>query len=275
MKKNIFLSLSLLIVPMNYVLTLNDTIIRGEKHILLESKALEFFDGTSIGVNANTLEMIGLIRREINKVLIGERQQDGTYRGLYEFGGKRYSVKQLAELEQQKNLPPEQAEDLHNVFKIAREDIKKNFRPFMASARNTKHHMVKLVEESCRKRDKMDSFLLNWAEQKVGHEEEGFDLYISDAAKLSSFCVDLLNFLGDLVRSCPNAQKLFVYRVKKFKKINQILPKVLQPIKNNKLSIQKAFMHYLKEYHVDNLEVADITQEKLENLLQRFMQNKR
>ena len=130
--------------------------------------------------------------------------------------------------------------------------------------------MIKLVEESCRKRDKMDSFLLNWAEQKVGQEEEGFDRYITDATKLDSFCVDLLNFLGDLVRSCPKAQKLFITRVKKCKKIHQMLPKLVQNMKN-KGNIQKTFMHYLKEHHVDNFDITGITYDALDKLLKDFM----
>jgi len=269
--KKIFFSLTLLVSSIIYTET-EHKVPKNNQHITLESEVLHLFDGTSIGVNADTLELIGLIRREINIVLIGRKTKDGKYVGLYKFENNLYSLEELAETEKRiSTLTPQQRTKLDDAFKAAREDIKKNFRPFIESARNTKHHMVKLVEESCHKRNNMKSFLLNWAEQKVGEEEKGFDCYINNAEKLKSFCVDLLNFLGDLVRSCPKAQKLFRERVKKCKKISTMMPSIFKNIKNNKSTIQKAFMHYLKEHRVDKLQLSEITHNKLQNLLKEFI----
>lgn len=278
MKKAIILSIiSLLLYKTIYTTESNKQtrVAHGQQNIILESTVLHLFDGTSIGINANVIELIGLTRRETNKILVGKKK-DGKRIGLYKLNGILYSVKELIKIKQQATLSSEKAQELQKCFLQAKNDVRKTFEPFLESIQKTKYYMTKLIEESCRKRKNMDSYLLNWAEEKPGAEEKSFNNNINTLEDLNKFCSDLLNFLGDMVRSCPKAQKQFVQRVKKCKKIHQIINILIRNIKiNQKDSLKKAFMLYIKNDYIDKMELAKITKSKIKSLLAKFLKQYR
>src|SRR4051812_1179245 len=83
MKKYIVLSLaSFLVLPT----------CPKELNIKLESPVLHIFDGTAIGVNADVIELIGLVRREINSIL---------YNKQYTISLQDYCLKDLVAMEQE------------------------------------------------------------------------------------------------------------------------------------------------------------------------------
>ena len=90
--------------------------------------------------------------------------------------------------------------------------MKQNFNkivtPFLGQARGAKEPMFLLISESCTKRNHPKSLLLDWAHSS-GDEMESFDRSVTSFALLDGFCGDLVNFLGDLVHSCPKAKAQF------------------------------------------------------------------
>jgi len=262
MKKLFTLSLSCLLVP-----TIHAHTQRIENNIELTSPVLKMFDGTTIGINADIIELIGLVRREVNIMILGQKSKNGSYTGSYEFEGKLYSVTNLVDLEQDKTTDISRTHALHDLLQKIKVEFIKKVDPFMASARKTKHQMMVLVEESAHKRHKENTLLLKWADATEGREEEVFMKEVTTFAALEDFAYDLLDFLGDLIRSCPNARQQFVERAKKCNKIHLLLPKALPKID---AEAQKAFMHYLKDKHVDKMELRDITIESIETFFHRF-----
>jgi hypothetical protein len=244
----------------------------AETEIILTAEVLHLFDGTSIGVNANVIELIGLVRREINNMLIGEKDADNNRHGRYELDGRMLTVEQLVLLE--KDLRYAHHAGLAACLRKVKDDLKKTVTPFMDSARASKRQMLVLVEEDCDKRNNKDCLLLRWAEAPEGDEISMFDDQISSFAILARFCNDLLNFLGDLVRSCPKGREQFVQRVEKCKKVNQLLPEALTAIKvSNRQEFQRQFMHNFKTNHADKMTLTDITQKKVETLAKEYLKN--
>jgi len=88
---------------------------------------------------------------------------------------------------------------------------------YLESARGAKEQMLVLMEESCQKRDRMDSFILRWADAPEGCETVLSEKEIITFRHFDLFLSDLLNFLEDLTYSCPKAFGQFVakYRAKK------------------------------------------------------------
>lgn len=88
---------------------------------------------------------------------------------------------------------------------------------YLDSARGAKEQMLLLMEESCQKRDRMDSFILRWADAPEGSETVLSEKEIVTFKHFDLFLSDLLNFLEDLTYSCPKAFGQFVakYRAKR------------------------------------------------------------
>jgi hypothetical protein len=172
-----------------------------------------FIDGQLIG-------SIFKIARDIQAMQFGKHTQQGRV-GMYTFDRTPHSIRTLAEVEKgvhealksaQSNKERAVAEkrqaDLKVLLKTMKQDFKKAVTPFLALARGAKSIMVLLISQSCEDRNRQKSELLNWA---YSQEDEmvTFDKSITSFALFDDFCTDLVNFLGDLVHSCPKARAQF------------------------------------------------------------------
>jgi hypothetical protein len=272
MKKIVTFSLaSLLAGPaLTYVQKINAA---DESTIILESPILHILDGNFI--DADIIELIAKIRREINKILIGEKVADNTMIGRYVVNGKAYSVRELIPLE--KNGSATLKHDLDVALLAAKKDLHGCVSPFIETLHSFKHQLLELIKESCRKRGMDTTLLLRWSEAGKGEETRIFNEDVTSFELYNKFCTDLLNFLNDLVNSCPQAKTQLTVRYDKCQKARIIIKEII-PTRNTNASEQKAleekFMRYLKEHHIDKLSISEVTKEKLEALFTKFIHQK-
>ena len=97
---------------------------------------------------------------------------------------------------------------LNVLLKTMKLDFNRIVTPFLGQARGAKEPMFLLISESCTKRNRPKSLLLDWAHSS-GDEMVSFDKSVTNFALFESFCGDLVDFLGDLVHSCPKARAQF------------------------------------------------------------------
>ena len=175
------------------------------KNIILTSPGLSIIDGTSWGINEYVIANIQHIGAAIKKLQVGAKDpHEEKNRGNYSYQNKKYTLLELVELE--KIVAKEDAHHLHvALLEIVRNSISEITEPFMKNANDIKEYMVQLIDESCTKRNRRDSLLLLWAQQKKGSELAYFKENLTSFSAINIFCNDLLTFLTDLVRSCPKA----------------------------------------------------------------------
>jgi hypothetical protein len=86
--------------------------------------------------------------------------------------------------------------------------------PFNDHARGVQKLIIALTEESCSKRNRGDSFLLTWGECPEGKEVEMLTKQMTSVKQFDQFLTDLVNFLKDIIYSCPKARADFLVLVK-------------------------------------------------------------
>lgn len=287
---------SCLVIRFLIFASLNCTLISKET-VTLESSVLRLVDGTFI--NADTIECMRKFQRYIGALLFGDQSSDGTRTGRYEYNGKKYGVHALAQIEQElaaqqpvgtpaTQIPagtPQPAPSADNIItqhqqllaalQEAKNDFIKLSEEFKSLAQGAKQTMVKLIEESCVKRGRPDSLFLTLAKAKDDNETTTFDMHVVSFATLESVCIDLLNFLTDLIHSCPKANMQFKLRLEKWAKIKGILPEAMQAITAMyQDTIQIAFLGYIKSVHLDKLTLEEITLHKLQVLFEEFLKQR-
>jgi len=208
------------------------------QHLLLRSPIIEFIDGKTIGINDSVINLILQVRGHIKKILFGKKLDNGHFEGHFNFDGHLCSVRMLKTLEakhvqefhekeiQYANDAQTLAEirakykqfmhKLHMLFEQAKHEFKSNITPFAKNARGAKAQMLALIEESCTKRQRPDSLLLKWADTDEHTEMKFFDEKVTSFEALDQFCIDLANFLGDLMNSCPKAMAQYEKTKKKW-----------------------------------------------------------
>ncbi len=274
MKKIITLSLaSLLAGPVfSYAQKTPANATMEEDTIILESSILHMFDG--IFIDADVIQSIGFIRREINKILIGEKNSDGLLVGRYLINGKLYSIRDLILIEENasESLKKELARCLHD----AKKDLQNCVGPFIDTIHSAKYQILELIKESCKKRGMDTTTLLRWSEAGYGEETKIFNEDIKSFSLYNKFCTDLLNFLGDLVRSCPRGMAQFTTRCK-IQKASTIIKGIVTTRSSTAATskaLEQKFMQHLKDHHIDKLTITEITKERIEPLFIKFMNQK-
>jgi hypothetical protein len=234
--------------------------LRSKEAVILESPVLKLVDGTFF--NADTIEQMRNFQRLILALILGDQTPDGSRVGRYEYKGKKYGIHALALIEQQMNQSssaesPEMVEDAQQLLvtlQEAKNDFIKLSEEFKSMAQGAKQTMVKLIEESCSKHGRLDSVFLILVRAKDDNETTTFDMHVVSLTLLESVCIDLLNFLNDLINSCPKANMQFKLRLEKWAKIKGILPEAMQTIATTyQDTIQTAFLGYIKTVHLDKL----------------------
>jgi hypothetical protein len=249
----------------------------SKQHITLESHALSTFDGSSVGINAEVVHLIIFARKSINQQLFGIHNPDNSYTGMYTFNNKQYTIQQLVKIEDAATGSGNSAdrEGLQAILRAAKKDLLNKLHSFMENARNSKQLLLVLIEEDCTKRNLDDhSLLIKWGEADTAAQELAiFDEHIYSLRLFNRFCCDLLNFLGDLLASCPKGAEQFKHLCEKRTKAATLIPQLtgFQKIGLAKREkFKNEFAQYLFIHHLNKLNIADITPDTLETLLNEF-----
>ncbi len=205
-----------------------------EDHVFLESELLKFADDKPFGIHAEYIGFMLQIIREINEILDGKKATKGAQpRGIFTLQSAACSIRQLrmieAEIEAEiaqltasndaKKQPKIDALlAKKSAIKTCLEEAIKYFAakilPFNDHARGVQKLIVALIEESCIKRNRKDSFILTWGECPEGKELEVLTKQLVTIKQFDTFLTDLVNFLKDIIYSCPKARASFMALVK-------------------------------------------------------------
>jgi hypothetical protein len=156
-------------------------------------------------INSTLFNKILILRQHLSNMLFGMLTKDGVRIGIYPFGEQKYSIQQLANLEQEAGLGQLQETLVH-----AKTDFEQQTLEFLGLAKSFKSQMLILIDESLRLHRRHESILLTWAEAKDGQEMLSFEKNVKSFDDFARFLHDLLNYLDDLIASCPKAQKVFL-----------------------------------------------------------------
>jgi hypothetical protein len=249
----------------------------ADNKVMLESPIIKIADGSII--NADKVEFIRKYRRQLLEFILGESLPNNQRKGKYNLYGKWYSVEELARIEREasnstmeKDIKLKSA--LQEVLTHAKADFIVYSKEFIENGRGSKNIMTVLIQEDCQKRDRADSHLLEWAKTKEGQESTMFERQIKNFNDYYYFLSDLVNFLFDLVHSCPKAEAQFKDRVKKWSAVREILPVVFKKahVKTEQVS-EIEFLKYLKERYLDSLTSDDITPSVIVPLLAEYVKH--
>lgn len=168
--------------------------------IKLTSPILAVIDGLPGILDEHTIHKTLYVRQELMRLQFGILDKKTKERKpQHMFQGKAYTLGGLVKLEKNN---PSLREELNKLLYKIREEFIIITDPFVAESKGTKQQMMILITESCKKRKRMNSLLLNW------HEDNEKESLIKNATSFKifdQFCTDLSNFLKDLVISCPKA----------------------------------------------------------------------
>jgi hypothetical protein len=257
----------------------------SEKVIRLESPVIKLSDGTFI--NADKIEFIRKFRRTLLSFILGDQLPNNQRKGRYLFYGKWHSIESLACIEQElmsalqvernnekKVAIEEQLCALKELLTHAKADFIVQSSEFIESGRGSKNITIVLIQEDCLQRNRPDSLLLDWARTKEGQESTMFEQQITSFGNYYHFLTDLVNFLLDLVHSCPKAEQQFKERVAKWSAIKAILPTVLKKahVKNDAIN-EIEFLKYLKERYIDSMTLHEITPQVVVPLLIEYIKH--
>jgi hypothetical protein len=241
-----------------------------EHEIKLESPVIKIADGSFI--NADKIEFMRKFRRTLLTLILGEESSNGQRKGD--------GLQALAHMEQELDQLP--ATPATNAKKIALEEeltrLKAFFivhsHEFMESGRGAKNILIVLIQEDCEKRNRPESLLLEWAKTKEGHETTMFEQRINSFHDYYHFCTDLVNFLLDLIHSCPKAENQFKDRVSKWGAVKKILPILIKKahVKTENFN-EIEFLKYLKERYLDKITLEEITPQTIVPLLIEYIKH--
>ncbi len=181
----------------------------------LNDPVLEGIDGVSGLMDANKIKNSIWMIKEIKKIHGGSIRVNAAGKGdprsntLKEvmFQGKKQDLKSLIDIE--KHVDQLSAQDkaaLNALFHELKDYFGMVNDIMLADARGTFKFMVKLIKEFCYKRNRIDSLLMNWEEN---HETELYRKQVNSFRGLYSFTTDLMNFLADMIVSCPKAKAAY------------------------------------------------------------------
>ena len=221
-----------------------------------------------MGVNADTIGMICLVDLIIRNMQFGIKQKNGARVGKYTFEGQKFSLKQLVLLEQDEVIMsnPERKAAFYTLLHTLKEEFKSIVQPSLQTARSTKKMSLELVKEWANKAQRTDTFLLKWSEAAYGQEFKLMDEQIVTFAGLNQLCDDLRHFQNAMIRSCPNAKRLFVERAQKCKKIAQLLGE-LDTVSRNEHDL---FMRHAKKNLVDSVTLQALTTQSVRSMLTAY-----
>src|SRR5690606_9862348 len=130
--------------------------------------------------------------------------------GRYFFGDELHSVASLAQYEiQHPHMDATIRSQVKTLLETAKGDFIKIAEPFVQQARGVKQITLRFMDEWAQKHGKENSSLLRWGREKDGKEFDTFKTETVTFQDLYEFCIDLISFISDLVKSCPCAYQQF------------------------------------------------------------------
>lgn len=198
---------------------------------VLNLKLIKAIDGSSIGITEHHIHAKLVIRTQILHMLHGA-SKDGKREGLYTFNNIKYTVTQLVELEADNKLDP-------SWIKTVKQEFAKQIQPFLDLGRGFKPQMLIFISESLRlhHRDLRNSVLLKWAESD--DDMQAFNAHVHTFKDLAEFLYELLNFLDDLISSCPKAKQRFLDNLKTDREKNMYAQRFDQLLEQQLTKISK------------------------------------
>lgn len=194
----------------------NTNYLKAEK-VILTNKILALGDGLVIdGITIGEMLQVRRLMRAIQHGI--PHHETKKMEGKYTLRGHTVSLHTAARYAQQfedeiNSYTPEEAAHIRAELHALLERIKQEYLaatlPFMDQAHGVKSFMLKLIKESCKKRGRMQSFLLDWGKTREDEEVKKFNENITSLQRLDTFCTDLVNFIEDVINSCPKAWKQF------------------------------------------------------------------
>lgn len=176
---------------------------------ILNLPLISALDGKSFAIEANKIRAKLIMRTQLLQMLYGVAK-GGAREGFYTFKGNIYTIEQLNKVTF--SDPTEEKTLLEHV----KADFEVRIQPFIEMGRSFKPQMLIFIGESLRlhKRNHPHNILLRWAETDGSNDMEAFYSYVNSFKDLSEFLYDLLNFLDDLISSCPKAKQQFIDSLK-------------------------------------------------------------
>lgn len=236
---------------------------------VLQSPALEILDGKFI--KADHVELMRKFQRRLLEILKGKKEADGRCTGLFTYQNTQMTLHELALMETESADSTTQ-KALEHTLAHAKEYFISVSEEFARAGRGPKQLTAELVKESCALRHRSDSLLIHWAHAHEQDEHEVFDRHVQSFKQYEAFCIDLLNFFGDMVHSCPKAVKLFEQRVEKWGLLRKHITTAFVGSQASSFKAHEhAFMRFLKIKHLDALHAREISDEKIRELFHAFL----
>lgn len=181
-------------------------ITRKHSDMIIDSATLRAADGHFV-----TYDDIGImlqLREYLRTVLYGTKNADGALSGPYFFDNTPHCLRTLVQME--KNLESATRDawlaEVRNAFNEHTKDTKKR-------AEGSKTQQYVYIKRSCELHNRLNSVLLLWAQAPEGQEDDAIDTHVHTFYDMAQFVVDLMNFLDDMVSSCPRAKKQFLDKI--------------------------------------------------------------
>jgi len=130
------------------------------------------------------------------------KSMDSKNIGLIPFHGEYKTVSEMIEYEKNHESDHENNYELEHALKRTCELFDLISRSYNGSIKRTKHHMVNLVVEWSKLRDRRNSPLLFWMELDINNRDE-LKEKINSFSDVGILFSDLLQFLKDLIQNCP------------------------------------------------------------------------
>jgi len=197
---------------------------RKQQNTIIDSATLRAADGRFI-----TYDDIGImlqLRGYLYTMLYGTKDAQNTVTGPYQFNGKAYCLRTLTALEKEldSSVRDSWLTEVRNTFKERTKDTKKR-------AEGTKTQQYLYIKESCSLHNRLNSVLLIWAKAPEGQEDDAVDIHIHSFYEMAQFATDLMNFLDDMISSCPGAKKQFLDKIpdlREREKIKRLLDHIFE-----------------------------------------------
>lgn len=202
---------------------------------IIQSPTLRTADGHFI--DEQDIGLMFQLREHIRISLHGTKDAEGNITGPYAFDDKPHCLRTLTMAE--KKLPTHIRDQwlahVIDAFNKHTEDTKKR-------SVGTKTQQYMYIKEFCRLHNRPESILLIWARAPEGQEDDAISIHATTFYKLSTFMVDLMNFLDVMISSCPKAKKLFLSKIpneQERAKIAQLFDHILEQQKTKINKIQQ------------------------------------
>jgi hypothetical protein len=173
---------------------------------ILTSKLLSTIDGKSFGVDGPLIRALLIIRTRLSHILFGVKKI-----GLYSYQNEMYTAKDLYDMEQRELFSAQTQQELLRIVKL---DFAEKIEPFLELSNGSKPQMLILVEESLKLHRRQNSFLHKRAQAPESDNKTLFHREVQSFGDLYYFLHDLLNFLDDMISSCPKARTQFIAALK-------------------------------------------------------------